>query len=82
MQAIGLEAVMHGIERRDAQRSPGEYSGVQRITLRYSDGREVNFVPEAGAEFFSEDDILKLKEILDAASSVAEWAEVTDQNVL
>ncbi|MDQ3303673.1 MAG: hypothetical protein ACR2HO_06140 [Rubrobacteraceae bacterium] len=74
---------MHGIERtRNTQGSPGEYNGVQRIVLRYSDGREVSFVPDAGAGLFSEDDILKLKEILDAASSVAEWAEVTERDVL
>lgn len=71
---------MHGIERtRDMRGSSGEYFGVRKITLRYSDGREVSFVPDAGEGLFSEDDILKLKEILDAASSVAEWAEVTER---
>lgn len=74
---------MHGIERiRDTQRTPGEFSGVKTIVMRYSDGREVSFVPDAGAGLFSEDDAMKLHEILDAASSVAEWAEVTDQGVL
>jgi hypothetical protein len=74
---------MHGLERiRDTQKSSGEFSGVRRIALRYSDGREVSFVADAGADLFSEDDVLKLKEILDAASSVAEWAEVTERDVL
>ena len=74
---------MHGIERiRDTQRTPGEFSGVKNIVIRYSDGREVNFVPDAGAGLFSEDDAHKLHEILDAASSIAEWAEVTERDAL
>jgi len=74
---------MHGIQRiRDTQRTPGDYSGVRSIALLYSDGREVTFVPDAGAGLFSEDDALKLKEILDAASSIAEWSEVTERDTV
>jgi hypothetical protein len=44
--------------------------------VRYSDGRVLNFDPDAGRETFSEDDILEFKEILDQASAKAEWVEI------
>ena len=44
--------------------------------VRYSDGRVLNFVPDAGRETFSEDDMLELKKVLSTASSKAEWAEI------
>ena len=49
--------------------------GIRRIVVRYSDGRVLNFDPDAGRETYSEDDILEFKEILDRASAKAEWAE-------
>jgi hypothetical protein len=58
--------------------SPGLQGGVAKIMVRYSDGRVLNFVPDAGREAFSEDDILELKKLLDTASSKAEWAEIND----
>ena len=68
---------MHGIERsRQMQGSPGLQGGIRRIVVRYSDGRVLNFDPDAGRETYSEDDILELKEILDRASSKAEWAGI------
>jgi len=71
---------LHGIERtRKLQGPPEQDNGVMRIAIRYSDGRVLHFVPDAGREVFSEDDMLKLQEILAAASSVAEWAEVTER---
>ena len=54
----------------------GSQGGVTRIIVRYSDGRVLNFVPDAGREAFSEDDILELKKLLDTASSKAEWADI------
>jgi hypothetical protein len=51
--------------------------GVTRIVVRYSDGRAMNFVPDAGREAFSEDDILELKKIIERMSSAAEWAEIS-----
>jgi hypothetical protein len=45
--------------------------------VRYSDGRVLNFVADARRETFSEDDILELKKVLSKASSVAEWASVS-----
>jgi hypothetical protein len=50
--------------------------GVTRIVIRYSDGRVMNFVADAGREAFSEDDILKLKTVIERMSSAAEWAEI------
>ena len=70
---------MHGIERtREMQNPSGEQGGITRIRVRYSDGRVLNFVPDARREAFSEDDILELKKMLDRASSAAEWAEINN----
>jgi hypothetical protein len=74
---------MHGIERtKKRQGPPGQDVGVRGVVIRYTDGRVMNFVPDAGREMFSEDDMLKLQEILVAASSVAEWAEATEREGL
>jgi hypothetical protein len=69
---------MHGIIR---QRNYHEGSGmshidIDRVVVRYSDGRTLTFVPEAGRENFSEDDMLELAKVLTRASSATEWAEV------
>ena len=50
--------------------------GITRIVVRYSDGRVMNFVADAGREAFSEDDMLELKKVLDRASSASEWADI------
>ena len=50
--------------------------GVSRVVVRYSDGRVMNFVPDAGRDAFSEDDMLELKKVIDRISSTAEWAEI------
>ena len=68
---------MHGIERTRKAHGPLEDGvGVTRIVVRYSDGRVMNFVPDARREAFSEDDILELKKALERMSSTAEWAEI------
>lgn len=68
---------MHGLERNHGSRNAGEHdSSVRKIVVRYSDGRVVNFVADAGREFFSEDDILELKKVFSRAAA-AEWSEVT-----
>jgi hypothetical protein len=68
---------VHGIERTRKMQGPVEREGgIRRIVVRYSDGRVLNFDPDAGRETFSEDDILEFKEILDQASAKAEWAEI------
>jgi hypothetical protein len=68
---------LHGIERTRKAQGPTEDSvTVSRIVVRYSDGRVMTFVPDAGRDTFSEDDILELKKVLDRISSSAEWAEI------
>ena len=71
---------MHGIVR---ERTAGEevepsYTNVHRVVVRYADGRTVTFVPEAGREDFSEDDMHELAKIFARASTVAEWSELDD----
>ncbi len=68
---------MHGIERTREMKDPsGAQGGITRVIVRYSDGRALNFVPDARREAFSEDDMLELKKVLDKASSTAEWADI------
>lgn len=56
---------MHGLERTRKAHGPMEAGiGVTRIVIRYSDGRVMNFVADAGREAFSEDDILELKKVI------------------
>jgi hypothetical protein len=73
---------MHGIYRkRDLnESSQSSYEDINRVVVRYADGRTLNFIPEAGRENFSEDDMLELKKILTRASSTAEWAEVGESS--
>ena len=68
---------MHGIQRTRKAHGPAEQGvGVTRIVVRYSDGRVMNFVPDADRKAFSEDDMLELKKVLDRASSDSEWADI------
>ena len=70
---------MHGIERtRKLSGPPGQERGIRQVIVRYSDGRVLNFVPDAGREIFDEDDLLELEKVLMRASSAAEWSEVGD----
>jgi hypothetical protein len=68
---------MHGIQRETRQQDESTTStDIHRVTVHYADGRTLYFIPEAGRDSFSEDDMLQLAHILDGASSVAEWSEV------
>jgi hypothetical protein len=68
---------LHGIQRTRKSNGPLEGGlGVTRIVVRYSDGRVMNFVPDAGRKAFSEDDMLELKKVLSRASSASEWADI------
>ncbi len=68
---------MHGIQRTRKAQSPVEGDvGVTRIVVRYSDGRVMNFVPDANRNAFSEDDMLELKKVISRASSTSEWADI------
>jgi hypothetical protein len=74
--------VLHGIvlETGTAGGSSDErYARMPKITVRYSDGRTLIFVPEARRRFFDEDDALKLAEILVKASEIAEWSGVEER---
>ena len=68
---------MQGIERDRKANAPMEGGvALMRIVFRYSDGREVIFVPDTARENFSEDDILELKNVLDRTSAHAEWSDI------
>ena len=73
---------MHGIYRkRDLnESSQSSHEDINRVVVRYADGRTLNFIPEAGRENFSEDDMLELKKILTRASSAAEWADLGESS--
>jgi hypothetical protein len=51
--------------------------GITRIMVRYSDGRVMNFVPDAGRDAFSEDDVLELQNVFERTASTAEWADIS-----
>lgn len=68
---------MQGIERSRESGGPHRtQGGLLRIVIRYEDGREMRFVPDAGRSSFSEDDILELKKLFSKASATAEWADI------
>jgi hypothetical protein len=68
---------MHGIERtRKLQEELPQSTRVTRIVFRYTDGRTLTFIPEAGREAFIEDDMIELDKVLEQASSTVEWAEI------
>jgi hypothetical protein len=67
---------VHGIQRiGEKDDSPELRGGITKVMVRYSDGRVLNFVPDARREVYSEDDLLELKKLLGRASATAEWAE-------
>jgi hypothetical protein len=67
---------MHGIVREGSHKWGRDGTGVTTILIRYTDGRTLTVVPDAGRETFSEDDILELKNVISRASATAEWAAV------
>jgi hypothetical protein len=69
---------VHGIQRGGGTNdAPEVRGGITKVMVRYSDGRVLNFVPDARRETFSEDDMLELKKVLDRAASAAEWADIS-----
>ncbi len=72
---------MHGIE---VTRKPAGGSGVsmarrgrvRRISVCYGDGGMLTFIPEAGEELFSKDDIDRLVGLLDLSSASLEWRQM------
>jgi hypothetical protein len=74
--------VLHGIVLATgtaSEASDEKYARMPQITVRYADGRELVFVPEARRRFFDEDDALKLAEVLEKASQIAEWSGVEER---
>lgn len=69
---------MHGITRTRnlKDEDPSDFSDVYGITIRYADGRALRFVPDAGREYFSEDDVLQVVEIVMKAAATSEWAGI------
>jgi hypothetical protein len=69
---------MHGITRTRnlKDEDPSDFGDVHRITIRYADGRALRFVPDAGREYFSEDDVLQVVEIVMKAAATSEWAGI------
>jgi hypothetical protein len=68
----------HGVEvRRRDRGGPGDRRAsqvlIRRICLRYEDGRRVCFVPEAGEEFFSQDDAHRVVGMLHKGAEALEW---------
>ena len=70
---------MHGIIRqREIQDGNSSVFRLSEIVVQYADGRTLTFVPEAGRQNFSEDDLHEFVKVLQKASGVAEWTEVSD----
>lgn len=67
---------MHGIVREGSHNWSREGSGVTKIVIRYSDGRVMNFVPDAHRNSFHEDDILELQKLVSHAAAAAEWGDI------
>ena len=75
---------MHGIEvrRESTEGGPGTSRAaevrIRRISVCYEAGRVMSFIPEAGEEFFSKDDVDRLVGILHKSSEAMEWEQVTE----
>jgi hypothetical protein len=74
----------HGVEvRRRTTNGLGDHWASEvlfrRICVRYEDDRKVCFVPEAGEEFFSQDDAHRVVGMLHKGSEVLEWGLSSSQ---
>ncbi len=78
---------LHGVEVRkrpeDSQSLPGDPRAsevlIRRICVRYEDGRRVCFIPEAGEEYFSRDDVHRVVGMLHTGSEAMEWGLVSSE---
>ena len=72
---------MYGVEVRkrpeDSKDLPGDPRAsevlIRRICLRYEDGRKVCFIPDAGEEFFSRDEVRRIVGLMHTGSEAMEW---------
>jgi hypothetical protein len=74
----------HGVEvRRRGGNGVGKPRAaevlIRRICLRYEDGRRACFVPEAGEEFFSRDDVHRVVGFLHEGSEALEWGPALEE---
>lgn len=75
---------MHGIEvtRESTEGGSGDPRAaevrIRRISVCYEGDRKMTFIPEAGEEFFSKDDVDRLVGVLDKASETLEWKQITE----
>jgi hypothetical protein len=81
---VGRRTWSHGVRvRRRATNGTEEREAsqvlIRRLCLRYEDGRKVCFVPEAGEEFFSRDDVHKLVGMLHKGSEALEWGMALEE---
>lgn len=76
---------MHGVQvtRKPANGAgeTGSDTRVRRVSVHYAGGGMMAFVPEAGEEFFSKDDLDRLAGILDKSSSALEWEQPVSEGV-
>jgi len=69
------------VRRRAADDSWNPVAGemlIRRICVRYEDGGRVCFVPEAGEEFFSQDDAHRVVGMLHIGSEALEWGSALE----
>jgi hypothetical protein len=70
-----------GGEETDHERpggAEGERGADPRICVHYEDDRKVCFVPEAGEEFFSQDDVHRVVGMLHKGSETLEWSSAPE----
>lgn len=75
---------LHGVEvrRRAADESWNPVDGdvlIRRICIRYENGSRVCFIPEAGEEFFSRDDVRRVVGMLHIGSEALEWGLISPE---
>ena len=75
---------MHGIEvaRESTEGGSGDQRAaavrIRRISICYEGDRKMTFIPEAGEEFFSKDDVDRLVGVLHQASETLEWGQIAE----
>ncbi len=75
---------MHGIEvtRESTEGGSGDSRAaevwIRRISVCNEDGSVMTFIPEAGEEFFSKDDVDRLVGIVHKAAETLEWGQVSE----
>jgi hypothetical protein len=67
----GVEVSRRSTSGPDDRKASGVL--IRRICVRYEDGSRVCFVPEAGEEFFSRDDVHRVVGMLHTGSEDLEW---------